>query len=526
MKALSRILLTVLITVAAVAAPSDASDSTQEQLDARERALEQLWAEYWRTQYRIDAGEEPGGSVQPVRAKINAVLLDEAFLRKLRAEKWSDPILSRRRELFLLDAADGRVNGDPGLVKLVESITKAESAMRYRVGERKLTRAEVNNIVGHDPDRELRRRAWESRRQVTARTGGPIRKAMKMRLALATRYAGRPYPEFMLERKGVDRKDLLRWFEQIRGETEPAYARLLQRMQKELKVDRVRPWDLEYYFSSLTGDFERELFPAESAWTRAQEAAATLGYTFAQLPVTVKIADITFGGGTYPILFGRDVKILVNRYVGLRFTDTMLHESGHALHYSFSDEPSFLLRSDVPEPFDEGLAQVMALMLYRPEIAIGVFGLTPVRAAALVQRYRLQSLYDLRSTMADSAFEFEAYDNPDQDLSKLYAEITSRYLGVEVRDGSGWAHNPFYSSEPIYLQSYVVAEMVGRQIHGAADKRFGHKWDERTGRYLRDSFFSRGARYTLAEIMRRGTGEDLTPKYLMEALRATSTAAP
>jgi Zn-dependent M32 family carboxypeptidase len=36
----------------------------------------------------------------------------------------------------------------------------------------------------------------------------------------------------------------------------------------------------------------------------------------------------------------------------------------------------------------------------------------------------------------------------------------------------------------------------------------------------------RGARYTLAEIMRRGTGEELTPKYLIDALRATSTAAP
>jgi Zn-dependent M32 family carboxypeptidase len=82
-----------------------------------------------------------------------------------------------------------------------------------------------------------------------------------------------------------------------------------------------------------------------------------------------------------------------------------------------------------------------------------------------------------------------------------------------------WAFNPFYASGPIYLQSYVLAEMVGRQIHHAADRQFGTRWDKRTGKYLREKFFSRGGRFTLDEIMREGTGEPLTAKYLIEALR-------
>src|SRR3954462_750069 len=88
-----------------------ASGSVAKQLDSKEQQLKQLWAEYWRTQYAIDSGEQKDASVQPVRAKINAVLLDEKFLNALRAAHFSDPVLQRRRELFIADGDDARING-------------------------------------------------------------------------------------------------------------------------------------------------------------------------------------------------------------------------------------------------------------------------------------------------------------------------------------------------------------------------------------------------------------------------------
>jgi len=500
-------------------APAFGSDTHKLKLtlDEKERRLEQLWAEYWRTQYAADSGEQKDASVQPVRAKINAVLLDEDFLRELGAAHFADPVRRRRRELFLSDAVDARITGDAELVKLVESITRDESQMRYEVGGKKLTRAEINNILGHDSRREEREIAWRAQRQITAITGARIRQAMKMRLALARKYIPETFPDFMLKRKGLERKKLLEWFEQIRRETQPEYDDLLRRIKTELKVEKVAPWDLEY-FGSNPGSSDK-VFQSGKAWGQTQAVATDLGFDFKKLPVTVKITDITFGGGTYPILFGKEVRILVNKYEGLRFTDTLLHESGHALHYSFCHEPSFLLCADNAEPFDEGLGQVMALMLYREDVLTRTFGLSPASAHEVQEAYRLKSLLDLRSTMADSAFEFSAYENPDQDLAKLYAATQSKYLGIEVDDGANWAYDPFYSSGPIYLQSYVVAEMVGRQIHAATQRRFRSKWDAEAGSYLRTHFFSRGGLYTVDEIMRRGTGEVLTPRSLIQALR-------
>src|SRR3954447_24512183 len=170
--------------------------SVRKQLDSKEQQLEQLWAEYWRTQYAADSGEQKDASVQPVRAKINTVLLDEPFLRDLRAARFTDPTLRRRRELFLSDAVDARITGDAELVKLVESITKDESEMRYEVEGKKLGRAEINNILGHEARREQREKAWRAQQQITAMTGERIRQAMKMRLALAAKSIPELFPDF------------------------------------------------------------------------------------------------------------------------------------------------------------------------------------------------------------------------------------------------------------------------------------------------------------------------------------------
>ena len=496
-----------------------AADSVEARLSAKEEKLEQLYAQYWRTDYRIALGEK-NLSILPLKQRIRALVSDPAFFRQLQAAKFSDPVLARRRELFLREAVYTNIFADPQLAALVEGMERDEDALRYRVGSQRMTRAQLNNTLAHSPDRELRRQCWEARSQITAVTGRRIQRAMKMRIALARRYARRPFPEFMLEYKGIGgRKALLDSFEQIRLQTEAPYRGLLGRIRRELRVEKVEPWDLDYFFSTLTGGFEQKLFVPEATWPQIKQVAASLGYDFDRLPVEVKIADITFGGGTYPILYGKEVKILVNKYTGLRFTDTLLHESGHGLHYSFSNEPSFILRGTYAEPFDEGLGQVMALMLYRTEVATRYFGLSPEQARLVQERYRLKSLLDLRETIADSVFEFEAYANPDQDLDALYNRIYSRHIGVDMHGARTWAFDPFYSTGPIYLQSYVLAEMVGWQVHHALDQKFGRNWDTRTGAYLREKFFSRGGLLTLDQIMQQGTGEPLNPKYMIGSLK-------
>ena len=344
---------------------------------------------------------------------------------------------------------------------------------------------------------------------------------MVLRQKLAERFAGETYPEFLLRRNQVDRRSMLAWFEEIRRETQPEFERLSARMRRELGVETLEPWDIDFFFGRLSGESVDAALPREKAWPRVQALAKSLGYDLARLPVELKVADISFGGGTYPIRYGKEVRILVNAYDGLTFTDTLLHETGHALHYLFlfDEEPTFLLQSNYAQPFDEGLGQVMSLLLYRSETSTTSFGLTAEQVRALREAYRLGSLFDLRQRIASSLFEFEAYTSPEADLPALYDRLFQKHVGVSTHGLPVWAFNPFYATGPIYQQSYVLAEMVGRQIHDAVDRRFGRTWGAEAGAYLRAKFFRRGGSLTLDEILTEGTGRPLSAASLIAALK-------
>ena len=491
-------------------------------LDAREKRLESLYADYWRTEYKIAMGEQNLSS-RPIQEQIRAVVSDDNFLRDLDRTNFSDRTLKTRRKLFLNEAVYTRITNDPVLTAVVEQITQQENAIRYKVGGRQLTRPELSDLLAHNPDRKLREEAWQATSQIAVVNGEHIQNAIKLRNQLAGKYSAELFSTFMLHRKGLEVQKLFEWFDQIWEKTEPEYQRLLERMRRELGVAKIEPWDLEFYFSNFTNEFESQKFSTQDGWTKAKQLTATLGYNLD--PVEMHIADLSFGGAAYPVLYGREVKILANRYSGIYFYDRLLHATGHALHYQMMTEPSFLLRNNYAEPTDEGMAQVIALMLYRPEVNTRLFALTPDQASVVEETYRLKMLFNLRNTIADSLSEFEAYADTDQDPSAVYNRTHAKYLGVDMHDAAVWAFNPMYGSDPIYLQSFVVGEMVAHQIQHTTDQKFGRNWGKKAGEYLKISFYSRGAEKSLDGLMQSGTGEPLTPRYLIEFLQSSPERA-
>jgi hypothetical protein len=517
---LALILLPGLVLAAAGAPTAPMGVATvQQTLDRKEAELERLYATYWQIQYRLEQGDT-SVSDQEVERGLRAVFNDPPFLNGLKAAHFTAPGWQRRRQLFLEAAADSQISTDPGLAALVESIRKADSAMRYHVGGKMLDRPELDNAIGHSPDRDTRKEAWFAQSDLAKVTGDRIRQLMKLRNLLGPRYADAPFTDLMLERRATNRRQLANWFAQIRSATEPEYRSLLARMQRELRIEKVEPWDLQYYFTTLTPALE-DKFPFDGTWERTTRVSARLGFDFARLPVDVKITDITFGGYTMPIWYGKEIKMLVSRHTGVLFADTILHESGHALHFTFVQEPTFILKDNYPPPMDEGLGQTMSLMLFRPEIATSVYGLSSNEAQALRDRRRLESNYAMRELMVESEFEIEAYDDPRQDFDALYDRICSKYLDVDCHHSSTWGYSPYLAPIPLYVQNYVLAEMFAYQVHHTLDGEFGSNWGREAGSYLHDKFLVRGGSSTLEQIMRAGTGAGLTPAYLITALKAS-----
>src|SRR5678810_682516 len=83
-------------------------------LDGREKQLENLYADYWRTEYKIAMGEHKLSS-RPIQEEIRTVVSDDTFLRELDRTRFSDALLKARRKLFLNEAVYTRITNDPAL---------------------------------------------------------------------------------------------------------------------------------------------------------------------------------------------------------------------------------------------------------------------------------------------------------------------------------------------------------------------------------------------------------------------------
>jgi oligoendopeptidase F len=286
-----RTILSVLVSLLAIGGLQHATvppggQPVESVLDRKEQKLEQLYATYWQIQYQLEKGDT-NVSARAIEGNLRDVFNDPAFLEALKAAHFDDPVLARRRELFQEAAADSQISTDAELATIVESIRKDGSAIRYRVGGKSLDRPELDNVVGHSPDRELRRQAWYAQADLTKLTGDRIRQVMKLRNRLAPRYAGQKFNDFMLKRRATNRRDLSRWFEEIRTSTEPEYVALLARAKQQLQVEKVEPWDLEYYFSTMAPELEGK-FGWEGGWEKTAKVASLLGFDFSRLPVDVE----------------------------------------------------------------------------------------------------------------------------------------------------------------------------------------------------------------------------------------------
>jgi hypothetical protein len=66
------------------------------QLDGREKQLETLYADYWRTEYKIAMGEHQLSS-RPIQEEIRTVVSNDTFLRDLDRTSFSDALLKARK---------------------------------------------------------------------------------------------------------------------------------------------------------------------------------------------------------------------------------------------------------------------------------------------------------------------------------------------------------------------------------------------------------------------------------------------
>jgi peptidyl-dipeptidase A len=225
-----------------------------------------------------------------------------------------------------------------------------------------------------------------------------------------------------------------------------------------------------------------------------------------------------------------DVRTLLNIKPTCEWMDTLLHEMGHAVYYAGLDYSlPFNLREAAHIFTTEAVAMLFGALAKNPAW-IATYTSTPQKKVdkykdAILEQRRREQLIFARWTMVMFNFEKALYENPDQDLNKLWWDYVERFQLLTRpadRDLPDWASKPHFTIAPVYYHNYMLGELFAAQLRSTLAKMAGHtgptselSFNQKTefGKFLTNKVFKPGMRYPWPEFVKEATGEKLNPKY-------------
>jgi peptidyl-dipeptidase A len=222
-----------------------------------------------------------------------------------------------------------------------------------------------------------------------------------------------------------------------------------------------------------------------------------------------------------------DIRTLNNLEPNHRWSQTLLHELGHAVYDKHID-PSlpWLLRRPPHTLSTEAIALMMGALTFDREWLIQVAEAPAAEAERLSraarQRERAERLIFTRWCLVMTHFERALYEDPERPLDHLWWDLVERFQELRRPDGReapDWAAKYHVALAPVYYQNYELGHLVTAQLQERLRQAVGGLTGRpKAGEWLRERFFRPGARQDWSHHVAAAAGEPLNPQYFVRAV--------
>lgn len=465
-------------------------------------------------------------------------------LKQLRAAAVSAPSLEKRaayvaERAFEQNQISAELNKKIiDLGSEIEQIFQTQRAV-YEGQER--TNNELLAMLEKETDSQKRYEIWGALKQVGELVAPKVIELAKLRNEAARELGYKNFWEMTVSFQEFKPEELLEIFENLEKQTLPIFKRVKAQMDDELKskfgVDKIMPWHYDNPFFQQAPPSKavnvNEFYSGISEQDIVDIATkyyASLGFDV--IPIIMN-SDLFEKPGKSQHGFCNDmnlegdVRILVNIKPDSEWMDTLLHELGHAIYdYNINRSLPCNIRCANHIFTTEGIAEFFGAKARDPQWLVENRGITPVRgqevATALSNQRLREQLIFCRWTIVMTFFEKALYENPEQDLNKLWSEYTERFQLLDPLDGrdkADWAAKPHFVIAPVYYHNYMLGELFASQIRKTLEKDANGNL-LKFGKLLRERVFAPGDSSPWEEFVQTATGEPLSVAPFIEELKA------
>ncbi|MCE5228086.1 M3 family oligoendopeptidase [bacterium] len=392
-------------------------------------------------------------------------------------------VMDRRLQNEVEIYRDENVPLETEVSKLEQQYQKITGAMTVNWRGEERTLQQMAPLL-EELDRPVREEAWRTVAKRRLADRAAIDSLFKKMVELRAKVAHnadfknfRDYQHRAMGRFDYTPADTIKFQESIQQEVVPLLAKEREERRKLLKVDTLRPWDL---------DVDPEGAPPLKPFGTAQELMEGCGAIFRR--VSPALAD-EFGEMRRRGLLDLDSRIgkapggyqstldevrlpfiFMNAAGTQRDVLTLLHEGGHAFHAFASRQEPWVIYRSAPLEFSEVASMSMELF------AMGHLGVFYKDAgeARRARRRQLQDIVRIFPWIATvDAFQHWIYLNPGSDtamrdakfleLERKFSPVVD-WSGLDNEHSSAWHRQLHIFEVPFYYIEYGIAQLGALQL--------------------------------------------------------------
>ncbi len=423
-------------------------------------------------------------------------------------------------------------------LELEKELSYIFNTFRPNVNGEEVANNDLLTILKNSKDSGERKEAWLATKQVSKKIEGNLLQLVHKRNEDAKALGFSNFYEMSFKTQELDLDAVFETFKKLKDRSDEPFRQIKNEMDEEraavLKIKKadLRPWH-------YVDPFFQEAPPVRGCdldkFYDGKDLEEVAINTFKSIGLDVE--DILQKSDLYPREnknpFGfctnidreGDIRILVNLDSSVFWSTALLHELGHAVYYKYiNPELPFILRFQSHTITTEAIALFFGRMTKTLEWKKRFLGLNKEQIEeikpSIERMLERQMLVSARWIITYSFFERKLYENPHQDLNKLWWDLVKdiQYIHPpEDTSNPDWASKMHFSLAPVSYQDYLLGELMASQLTHFIEKNISDNlFSPEVGQYLIHDFFKPGATLQWNEKIKRATGEYLNPLYFVK----------